>query len=303
MTDPLADVVTLLAPSTPFSKLITGAGRWQVRRTAVGRPFYCVVLDGACRLTVGARPPLVIETGDFVLVPAALDFAVSSIDPPPDDVISAHRVLPDGEIRHGEATGPPDVRMMGGHCVFDSPDASLLVSLLPECIHVRGEPRLAALVELVRDESRQRRTAREVVLARLLEVLLIEALRASASTPASPGLLRGLADDQLRAALEAMHARPAEAWTVEALARAAAASRSAFFERFRRVVGVTPMAYLRAWRMALAKDALRREDVTVAEVAERVGYGSASAFSVAFTRDVGQAPSGYARAQLEGRLR
>jgi AraC-like DNA-binding protein len=78
------------------------------------------------------------------------------------------------------------------------------------------------------------------------------------------------------------------------MAKEAALSRSAFFERFRRAVGVAPMEYLLAWRMALAKDLLRRRDVGIAEVAERVGYSSASTFSVAFARHVGLPPTRYA---------
>ena len=92
-----------------------------------------------------------------------------------------------------------------------------------------------------------------------------------------------------------MHGELARSWTVAELAKTAALSRSAFFERFTRTVGLPPMEYLLAWRMAVAKDLLRRHDFGVAEVAERVGYGSASTFSTAFRRHVGQPPSRYAR--------
>jgi transcriptional regulator GlxA family with amidase domain len=163
-------------------------------------------------------------------------------------------------------------------------------------VHVRGEPRLATLVQLVTDEARAQRPGREVVLARLLEVLLIEALRSATNTAASPGLTRGLADARLAHALRRMHEAPARAWTVAELAREAALSRSAFFERFNRTVGAAPMAYLLTWRMALAQDLLRRGAGSVAQVAERVGYSSASTFSVAFTRHVGMPPARYARA-------
>jgi transcriptional regulator GlxA family with amidase domain len=189
--------------------------------------------------------------------------------------------------------------MLVGHCSFGSPDAGLLVSLLPQLVHVRGEPRLATLVQLVRDEFRERRPAREVILARLLEVLLIEALRSTAGTTASPGLVRGLADERIAVAIRRMHESPTRAWTVAELAKEAALSRSAFFERFSRAVGVAPMEYLLAWRMALAKNMLRQNESGVAEIAERVGYGSASAFSVAFTRHVGLPPARYARKQTE----
>jgi transcriptional regulator GlxA family with amidase domain len=127
-------------------------------------------------------------------------------------------------------------------------------------------------------------------------VLLIEALRSTAQTSASPGLLRGLADPRLAAAIRRMHERPAHAWTVAQLAKEAALSRSAFFERFSRAVGQAPMEYLLAWRMALAKHLLRQDGAAVADVAERVGYSSASTFSVAFTRHVGVPPARYARA-------
>jgi AraC-like DNA-binding protein len=132
------------------------------------------------------------------------------------------------------------------------------------------------------------------VLTRLVEVLLIEALR---STPAnaSPGLLRGLADNQLAPALRRMHSQLSRSWTVLELAKVAALSRSAFFERFTRNVGLPPMEYLLAWRMAVAKDLLRRKECDISEVAERVGYGSASAFSTAFSRHVGQPPGQFAR--------
>ena len=92
-----------------------------------------------------------------------------------------------------------------------------------------------------------------------------------------------------------MHGDPARSWTVEQLASKAALSRSTFFERFTRAVGLPPMEYLLAWRMAVAKDLLRRHGFGLAEVAERVGYGSASTFSTAFSRHVGQPPRRYAR--------
>jgi AraC-like DNA-binding protein len=301
MIDPLAEVVTLLRPSAPFSKLVSGAGRWSVRRAEAGRPFYCVVLDGAIRLAVDGREPMILEKGDFVLIPSAFDFTASSLEPPRGKRETAHVALADGEVRHGNSSGPPDVRMLVGYCVFASPDASLLVSLLPQLVHVRGEQRLSTLVGLVREESRERRPAREVILAHLLEVLLIEALRSTAGTAASPGLLRGLADERLAVAIRGMHESPTRAWTVAQLAKEAALSRSAFFERFSRAVGVAPIEYLLGWRMALAKDLLRRKEVTVAEVAEQVGYSSASTFSVAFTRHVGLPPTHYAREQAEPR--
>lgn len=203
---------------------------------------------------------------------------------------------PTGEVRHGTRGGRPDVRLLGGYFVFGSPDAGLLVSLLPALVHIRGVERLSILVRLVGDESAEQRSGRELVLARLVEVLLIEALRATPGDDAPPGLLRGLADAGLAPALRQMHGQIARPWTVAQLAKTSALSRSGFFERFARTVGRSPMEYLLAWRMAVARDLLRRHEVGIAEVAERVGYSSASTFSTAFSRHVGQPPGRYARA-------
>ena len=295
MVDPLTQVVLLLQPGVPFSKTVSGAGRWSVRRSEAGRPFYCVVLEGACRLAAGRHEPIVLEAGDFVLIPSANDFAMSSLaEVGPEDIDTVPIACPNGEYRLGTPDSPPDVRVQIGYCLFRSPDADLLASLLPKLVHIRGDERLATLVHLLREEWRARRPARDVILERLLEVLLIEALR-SVGTTASPGLLRGLADERLADAIRRMHESPAEPWTVTRLAKEAALSRSALFERFRRAVGVAPMEYLLAWRMALAKDMLRRKECGIVEVAERVGYSSASTFSVAFARHVGLPPARYAR--------
>ncbi len=293
MVDPLAEVVGLLQPGTPFSKLIGAAGRWQVRRSEYGQPFYGLALEGSCRLAIDGAEPMILEAGDFVLIPSADSFTMSSLEPP--DVVERPVTLADGEIRLGDQNGPPEMRALIGYCDFASPDAALLVSLLPRLVHVRGEKRLATLVELVREESRNQLPARDVVLARLLEVLLIEALRSTAGTTASPGLVRGLADERLAVAIRRMHEEPTKAWTVAQLAKEAALSRSGFFVRFNRAVGLAPMEYLLAWRMALAKKLLRQNESAVADVAERVGYSSASTFSVAFTRYVGLPPARYAR--------
>ncbi len=296
MSDPLSEVIALLQPRAVFSKRISGAGRWGVRYSEFGQPSFAAVLEGSCRLAVDGHRALTLEAGDFVLLPATPGFTMSSFErvkpEPVDPKVMAKQT---GEVRHGTRGGRPDVRLLGGYFTFDSPDASLLVSLLPGVVHVRGVERLSILVRLVGEESIERRSGRELVLTRLVEVLLIEALRLPSGEETPPGLLRGLADARLAPAIRHMHAHLARSWTIAQLAKTAALSRAAFFERFTRTVGMPPMEYLLAWRMAVAKDLLRRQDVGLAEVAERVGYGSASTFSTAFSRHVGQPPGRFAK--------
>lgn len=298
MSDPLSDIVALLQPRTVLSKPISGAGAWAVRYSKFGQPSFCAVLEGSCRLAVDGHADLTLAAGDFLLMPATPGFTMSSFAPAKPVHFDPHATLGvQREVRHGTRGGKPDVRLLGGYFAFDSPDAALIVSLLPALLHVRGAERLAQLVRLVGEESLERRSGRDFILSRLVEVLLIEALRARADDEdAPPGLLRGLADPRLAPAMRQMHAHLTRAWTVAQLAKLAALSRSAFFDRFTRTVGLAPMEYLQAWRMAVAKDLLRRGDLGISEVAERVGYGSASTFSTAFSRHVGRPPSQYARA-------
>ena len=297
MTDPLSEVVQLLRPRAVFSKAVSGAGRWAVRYSHFGQPGFCAVIEGRCRLAVDDEVPVTLEEGDFVLLPAIPAFTMSGFEPATPKLLDPHAVLPaTEEVRHGRADGPPDVRLFGGYFAFGSPDTALLVSLLPAMIHVRGVPRLTLLVRLVGEEAGRQEIGRDLVLARLVDILLIEALRAIPSDDLVPGLLRGLADPRIALALRQMHGDAERAWTVSELAREIGMSRSAFFERFARTVGVRPMEYLLAWRMAVAKDLLRSGNIALDEVARRVGYGSASTFSTAFSRHVGQAPGRFMRA-------
>lgn len=294
--DPLSEFIALLQPRTVLAKCISGAGRWGVRYSAFEQPSFGAVLEGRCRLTVEGQRPVTLEAGDFVLLPATPAFTMSGFEPVrPERIDPKQQAAPSGETRYGTRGGRPDVRILGGYFAFDSPDNALLVSLLPALFHVRGVPRLAALVQLVAEEAAEHRSGRELVLSRLVEIMLVEALRSTPGDGSPPGLLRGLADARLAQAIRQMHAHLTRGWTVEELARKAGLSRSAFFDRFTRQVGMPPMEYLVGWRMAVAKDLLRRRELGIAEVADRVGYGSASTFSTAFRRHVGAAPGRYAR--------
>ncbi|WP_457584102.1 AraC family transcriptional regulator [Ensifer canadensis] len=300
MIDPLSEIITLLRPRAVFTKSISGAGRWGVRYSDFGHPGFCTIVEGACRLAVDGQDPLTLEEGDFVLLPTTPGFTMSGFEPVTPVFIDPKATPPADEVRHGDPDGPSSVRLLGGYFVFETEDAGLLVSLLPAQVHVRGAERLSILVRLLTEEAAEQRAGRDLVLARLVEVLLIEALRLTQRPDAPPGLLRGLADQRLAEAIRGMHGNPARSWTVAELAKAAGLSRSAFFERFMRNVGLAPMEYLLAWRMAMAKDLLRSHNAEISDVAGRVGYGSASTFSTAFSRHVGQAPGRYARAGATG---
>lgn len=296
MSDPLSQMIQLLRPRAVFSKGISGAGSWAVRYEEFGKPGFCAAIEGQCRLAVDGEAPVVLEAGDFVLLPTTPAFTLSGLEAGPLRRVDPKlATMPDREVRHGRADGPPDFRQFGGWFIFDSPDADLLASLLPRMIHIRGIPRLTQLVRLVGEETAGEEAGRDLILARLVEILLIEALRRAPAEGAQPGLLRGLADSRIAAALHGLHGEVHRAWTIVDLARQAGMSRSAFFDRFVRTVGIRPMEYVVNWRMAVAKDLLRNGNMALDDVAGRVGYGSASTFSSAFSRHVGVPPGRFMR--------
>ena len=296
MSDPLSQVIQHLRPQAVISKGITAAGNWAVRYSAFGHPGFCAMTEGRCRLAIEGMAPVDLVEGDFLLLPTVPAFTMSGGGPAPVLRLDPSTAPPpDRELRYGRQDGPPDMRQMGGWFVLGSPDAALVVSLLPRLIHLRGVPRLAQLVRLLGEEAAQDAPGRDMILERLVEILLIEALRAAPAEGTQPGLLQGLADPRIATALRRMHEDVAQPWTVEGLARAAGLSRSSFFDRFARRVGMRPMEYLNGWRMAVAKDLLRQPGLSLDEVAGRVGYGSASTFSIAFSRHVGMPPGRFSR--------
>jgi hypothetical protein len=121
------------------------------------------VLEGRCRLAVDGHSSFTLEAGDFVLLPVTPGFTMSGFEPVrPERIDPKVAPAPAGEVRHGTHGGRPDVRLLGGYFAFDSPDAGLLVSLLPAVVHVRGVERLSVLVRLVGEESSERRAGRNL---------------------------------------------------------------------------------------------------------------------------------------------
>lgn len=160
-----------------------------------------------------------------------------------------------------------------------------LLTLTPEVWDCPLTPLL--MEEIVRDEPGQ-----EVVLDRLLDLLVIAALRAWFARPegAAPAWYRALADPVVGRALRLVQDDPAHPWTVASLAAKAGVSRAALGRRFTELVGEPPMTYLTGWRLALAADRLREGDATLEAIARQVGYGSAFALSSAFKRVYGVSP-------------
>ncbi|TMR93110.1 AraC family transcriptional regulator [Nonomuraea basaltis] len=171
-----------------------------------------------------------------------------------------------------------------------------LLEALPPLIVQPGGPVISLLgAEIVKDEPGQ-----EAVLDRLLDLLLIAALRTWFATHEAPAWYRAMSDPVVGRAMRMLHNNPAHPWTVAALAAEVGVSRASLARRFTELVGEPPMAFLTDWRLALAADLLREPDATIGSVARKVGYGSPFALSAAFKRVRGISPQEF-RAGTEAR--
>ncbi|MFF3417177.1 cupin domain-containing protein [Streptomyces sp. NPDC002698] len=307
----------MLMRGDPLAGLLEGPrarGAFMIR--ACFDPPWCVRVEDRAPLSI-----MLVVRGDAWVVPdegealrlRAGDLAIAR-GPDPYRCADEPGTPPQAVILPGGECSYPDGRSLKGHWDLgvrswgDRLDGSTV--LLIGTYMMRGEvnrrlldalPPLLALpsdvwecpltpilaAEMVRDEPGQ-----EVVLDRLLDLLMITALRAWFSRPeaAAPAWYQALADPVVGRALRLLQDDPARPWTVAALAAETGVSRAALARRFGELVGEPPMTYLTGWRLAAAADRLRESDDTLETIARHVGYGSAFALSSAFKRVYGVSP-------------
>ncbi|GAA4833314.1 AraC family transcriptional regulator [Luteimicrobium xylanilyticum] len=280
---------------------------WSVRVADEAPATVVAVTHGTASFESDAGPRVTLGPGDVVVVPGPVPYTMAHVPgAPPDVVVHPGQVCrtPAGEpmtermtlgLRAWGTAVPGEARMLVG--TYPLPDATsrrILAGLPP--LAVLGPAGAARrLVGVLDDELDRDEPGQEVVLDRVLDLLLVTALRDWFAMPDTdrPGWLRAAHDPDVGRALAVIHDEPAHAWTVEALARRAGMSRAAFARRFRELVGETPLGYLTGVRLALAADLLSSSDATLETVARRVGYATPFALSAAFKRVHGLSPQQY----------
>ncbi|MEV4126357.1 AraC family transcriptional regulator [Nocardia sp. NPDC049707] len=165
-----------------------------------------------------------------------------------------------------------------------------LLRALPSVIILQRGDFDTRLLDILVDEATKDEPAQGVVLDRLLDMVLIAALRAWFTRNDAPAWYHAYSDPLVGKALRLLQHNPAHGWTVASLAEAVGVSRAALARRFTDLVGEPPMAFLTEWRLALAADLLQESDATIESIARQVGYGSAFALSTAFKRHFGVSP-------------
>ena len=261
---------------------------------------YHVIARGSCWGHPVGQPPARLQEGDLIVFPQGDAHVLSSapgMRKAPDMSMFARPSKSLPLVYEFGGGGPERTRVVCGFLGCDDRPFNPLLTALPPVIHLSAAGPgvttgwLGTLLGIAVGESGSARAGAENVLARLSELMFVEAIRRylDGLPPSQVGWLAGIRDPVVGQALAALHSRPAEAWTIERLARLVGMSRSVLAERFAEMVGQPPMQYLALWRMQLAARLLA-EGSSVASVASTVGYDSEAAFSRAFKRLVGQPP-------------
>jgi AraC-like DNA-binding protein len=261
-----------------------------------------IMLDGRgwAQLADESQPAMCLDTGDAVIVARGDGHSIAS--EPGKHTVSN----PDLYRRPANQTLPFVLSEFGGRgekarfiCGFFGCDVrpyNPVIEALPRLLHVRRSSAAGLLTfDLMRialEESQNPRAGGEAILSKTSELMFLHALRQHIDglPPESRGWLAAFRDTQISAALRAMHARPADPWTLDTLGREVGLSRTAFSERFSAVMGIPAMQYLGNWRLQVAAGLLDTHRSSIAQIAAAVGYESEASFNRAFKRQVGMPP-------------
>lgn len=268
-----------------------------IEQTSVAE--FHIVVHGRCWLKVASEESRIcLEEGDVVVFPHGhahilLD-APQSVAASVEAVIGSQKTENYGPILYGGGGMPTHI--LCGYFEFDRKNHSPLLDALPSFIHIKGGDVtdlywLQSTVNFIHHETRALGHGTEAVVNRLVELLFIQIMRAYIKQSSMPlGVLSAIADAKVGLALNALHQKPAYSWTLEALSQQTGMSRTAFSQRFRSLVGQTPLHYLTVWRMQKAKKMLESGKLTLPAIAEEVGYLSEASFSKVFKKWIGVSP-------------
>jgi AraC-like DNA-binding protein len=262
-----------------------------------------IVTRGRCLLERDGAAPVELSEGDFIVLPRGGPYVMR--DASTTRPIRLDRSLKGrnrdsaGVFRMGSG-GEPTV-LVCGNLQFEDVSTDLLLAVLPPIIHMKKKGShfaawLGATIEHIRGELAAGNASAEIVVARIADILFIQAvgtyLEANADT-ADSGWLAALRDRQIGPAITLLHQHPEHTWTVESIADALGLSRSAFAARFAQLVGEPPLRYLTRVRLHAAGSRLSSSDEKMTSIATSLGYESASGFNKAFKARFGITPGEY----------
>jgi len=298
--DPLGEALHFLRMTGTFYVRSELTAPWGLTLPAIEECLsFHVVNTGRCWLEVDPFEPVELARGDLALVPHGRGHRLTSepgasaprVDQLPHEMVSDRY----GVLRLGGGGAPAS--LVCGMVRFDHPAARHLIDLLPHVIRIdassaRQTTWMESSLHFMAAEAEAQRPGGEAVITRLADILVIQAIRwwIQEDPAAQRGWLGALKDPSIGRAISLIHRDPARPWTLAALAREVAMSRSAFAARFSELVGEPAMHYLARWRMHVALAWLEEDGAALGQVASRLGYQSEASFSRAFKRLVGVSP-------------
>jgi len=310
-TDVLADVLDTLKLRGRFFCRCELSAPWAIGFGAGFFSHFHVITSGSCWLKLeDGSAPIAVEEGDLVLViprGSGYQFCDDPSTPPIalTELIGNSRGGLRAVIRHG--SGGRKTGLICGAFEFRGPRADASLSVLPKWIRVSKRESLAnewlsATLRFLQNETRDPGMGSETIITRLIDVILVEAIRAwlKDQPQGAAGWLGALRDPSIGTALGQIHKSPEKPWTVATLAAQVGMSRSPFAARFMALVGQSPMSYLKRWRLQLAAQLLRDRTLSLSDIAERVGYKSTAPLSRVFKREFGVSPAQYRRKGVVG---
>ncbi|MGN9842550.1 AraC family transcriptional regulator [Nonomuraea sp. H19] len=298
--DPLTDLLNGIRTAGAVFNQSSLSGAWAVRFEDGSPLALAVLLHGAAWVIPHAGVPVRLAHGDVAVLSGSAPYVIAD-DPAtePDVVIrpGGRCTTVDGEdARTTQSAGTRSAAggtvLLNGLYSVDSGVPGRLLAALPPLAVVQAGQGACPVSPAAFDDVTRLEPGQQVLLDRMLDLMLITALRTWFTRPGAqvPAWYRAYSDPVVGSALRLLHADPAHPWTVEVLAAKTGVSRAALARRFTALAGQPPMTYLREQRLALAADLLREPGTTIAAVAGRVGFSSAFALSAAFKKARGISP-------------
>lgn len=257
--------------------------------------------DDVAARTLAAGEPLALEAGEaYILLPTAGALCIEEASHPPALAEAGGLLLmPRGSDGVRLTAAGDGASVIVCRFWFDPDSLRGMIFALPRTIHIKrdeAEGWIEGITHFMMLEADDVQPGAALMIARLIDLIVIRALRTWVHRGDASGWLGGLADARISRALKAIHEQPMQRWGIDVLARVAGMSRSSFCDRFAAIVGRSPLRYQNEWRLGLARDMLARRDARVGEIGLRIGYASEAAFSRAYKDLFGHAPrADYAR--------
>ena len=319
--DVLSEVLAICRAERAVTARFHLGAPWGLRSSGIAGAAVIRMVRGAPWWVDTGGGPVRVEPGDLVMLPLGAPHRMGSAPGTPavpfaqlltqrtpgarhEMPLVLHHGGDQGDEQEGEGC-----EMFSALLWFSAYCRLSVLSILPPLIHLRAHelptaPILAASMEALVTETLDQRPGWHLSACHMGELLLVNILRGHLLRGTGPGQAswwRGLSDPAIAHAIAAMHREPARGWTVAALAHEAAMSRSRFSERFKTLVGDTPMGYLGSYRMALAAEQLEAGHLSLAQMAQNAGYACDKVFARAFRRWSGLSPTAYARREAAHR--